>query len=248
MKTLITVLITLTALYSFAQENSDSEIQKFQIGVNFSPDVCYRTLKLTDEGATYFNSVVNPEWIVDYRNDLEIIKLGYSAGVHVNYNLNRKFGIQAGLEFANKGYQTKKVDLIYPQPNKPAPSFPNQAKNVFNYMYLDIPIRVNLTLGSKKIRFISSLGITTNVFLFESVKSVKYYSDRTERDTQVGTLTYNRINISPTASIGIDYKINSRMNLRVEPTIRYGLLQIIDAPITAHLFNGGVNMSCFFSL
>lgn len=47
---------------------------------------------------------------------------------------------------------------------------------------------------------------------------------------------------------GIDYKINRRMNLRVEPTFRYGVLKTIDTPVTGYLYSGGLNISYYFGL
>jgi hypothetical protein len=60
-----------------------------------------------------------------------------------------------------------------------------------------------------------------------------YYSDHTDKSKYIGKTKFNQVNISPTASMGLDYKITSRINARFEPTFRYGILQIIDAPVTA---------------
>lgn len=49
-------------------------------------------------------------------------------------------------------------------------------------------------------------------------------------------------------SAGIDYRMNDRMNLRVEPTFRYGVMKITDAPITAYLFNAGLNIGYYVRL
>jgi hypothetical protein len=38
------------------------------------------------------------------------------------------------------------------------------------------------------------------------------------------------------------------MNVRIEPTIKYGVLKIIDTPITAFLYSGGLNMSYYCNL
>ena len=77
-------------------------------------------------------------------------------------------------------------------------------------------------------------------------KKINTYPDPTTKETEPVNYNYRRFNISPTISVGFDYKVNSRMNLRVEPTFRYGILTIIDAPIHGYLYNAGLNISYYF--
>jgi hypothetical protein len=49
-------------------------------------------------------------------------------------------------------------------------------------------------------------------------------------------------------SVGIDYRINEKMNLRIEPTFRYGVLKIIDTPVTGYLYSGGINVVYYYGL
>ena len=90
--------------------------------------------------------------------------------------------------------------------------------------------------------------MTTNIFIKDTQTSVFVNSDRTYRKTTPTIFDYNKVNLSPTISVGIDYKINNRMNLRIEPTFRYGVLKIIDAPVTGYLYSGGLNISYYFGL
>lgn len=230
----ILILLGLAAFRSFGQE----DMSRFQLGVNFSPDVNYRILENND-GTEMSDAIINS------RDDREIPKFGYSTGLNVCFNINRFLGIETGLQYSNKGYQTEKIDLIFGQPD---PSLPEHLKYIDDFHYVDIPLKVNFTAGKKKVRFFSSVGITTNIFIKGTTTSVIYYSDRTERDKDPTSYDFEKVNLSPTVSAGIDYKINDRMNLRVEPTFRYGVLKIIDAPVTGYLYNGGLNVSYYFGL
>lgn len=78
--------------------------------------------------------------------------------------------------------------------------------------------------------------------------NILYYSDRKDKQKSPTNFDYNKVNISPTVSVGFDYKINSRMNLRVEPTFRYGVLKITKTPVTGYLYSGGLNVSYYFGL
>jgi hypothetical protein len=242
MKHLTLFILILTALSSYGQdktkETSTSDFKRFQIGINVFPGICFRTLKNNDGSSS-------SEIIISQRNDRETIKVGYTAGLNVCFNIKNYFGLETGIQYSNKGYQTKKQDMVSEQPD---PGLPKQTKFIYDFHFIDIPVKVNFTIGKKKVRFFTSVGVTTNIFIKETQTSFLYYSDRTDNKTSPTNLDYNKVNISPTVSFGIDYKINNRMNLRVEPTFRYGVLKIIDTPVTGYLYSGGLNISYYFSL
>ncbi len=56
---------------------------------------------------------------------------------------------------------------------------------------------------------------------------------------------FNKFNLSPTISLGIDYTITEKFNFKIEPTFRYGILKIIDAPLISYLWSAGLNMSFY---
>ena len=221
-----------------AKETPAADFRRVQIGINVSPDVCFRTLKNNDGSAS-------SNLVIDQRNKNETVKVGYTLGLNVCFNIKKFVGLEAGIQYSNKGYQTKKQDLAFGQPN---PSLPNQSKFVYDYHCIDIPVKVNFTIGKKKVRLFTSVGLTTNVFIKETQTSFWYYSNHTDKKTNTANYDYNKVNLSPMVSVGIDYKINGRMNLRVEPTFRYGVLKIINAPVTGYLYSGGLNISYYFGL
>ena len=242
MKQLPIFLLLLITLSSNGQNTdkkvSTADFRRVQIGINFSPDICFRTLKNNYGRST-------SDLIIKRNNENEIVKFGYTAGLNVCFNIKRFVGIETGIQYSNKGYQTKTIDYTSGQPS---PFAPKEGQFIFNFHFIDIPLKVNFTIGKKKVRFFTSVGLTTNIFIKETQTSILKYTDRTDRNTKQTTYDYNRINISPTISLGIDYKINSRMNLRIEPTFRYGVLKIIDAPVTGYLYNGGLNISYYFGM
>ena len=242
MKQLPIYLLVLITLSSKGQNTdkkvSTADFKRVQIGINFSPDICFRLLKNNDGSST-------SDIGIKRSNENEIVKFGYTAGLNVCFNIIKFVGIETGIQYSNKGYQTKTIDYTFGQPN---PFAPKEGKFIFNFHYIDIPLKVNFTIGKKKVRFFTSVGLTTNIFIKETQTSILKYTDRTDRITKPTSYDYNRINISPTISLGIDYKINSRMNLRIEPIFRYGVLKIIDAPVTGYLYNGGLNISYYFGM
>jgi hypothetical protein len=228
--TKIAILFSLITLNLFAQEEQTISFRKFQIGLNYSIDRCYRVIKQ--------NSVS------DIINAMEIPKGSYTYGINFCYNLSKKIGLETGIQFSNKGFQTTDVILNFAQPD---PSLPDKFKNIYNFNYLDIPLKANLTVGKKKIRFISSVGIITNFLINSNTTTVNTFKDHTEYKTDPITMVIiKKINLSPLLSFGVDYKINNRMNFKIEPTLRFGILKITDAPSSDYLYNGGINFSYYF--
>jgi len=237
MKAITFLLSIVLTANLFGQETTTAEFKKIQLGINISPDYCFRTL---NNGSS-----------ID-----ETGKLGYTAGLNMNYNFNKNIGIGLGIHYSIKGYKTSMNALSYGDMIDPNYGFiydPSHTganiKYIYNFHYLDIPLKVNFVTGKKKIRFITSVGLTTNVFIKETATRVIEYQDGTHnRKTHVSNYNYNTINLSPTASFGIDWKLNSKNNLRIEPTFRYGVLKIINAPVTGYLWNAGLNVSYYFGL
>ena len=240
----------------FAQ-NDEAKVapsyNKMMIGVSFSPDYAYRTL--SSDGTSVFSN-----YIIESRNKRETAKLGYTFGLNFNYNFSRKFGLITGVLYSNKGYQTESIgnltfgDQIHSRrgfvildPNDPA--IPNSFKSVYNHYYLDVPLKAIYRMGKGKIRFISSVGIITHILMKSTVKTIsEYQNGEKEKSTRVAYDNYKKINLSPTISLGVEKQFNNQSLIRVEPTFNYGLLDIIDTPVRAKLWNVGLNVSYYLRL
>lgn len=218
------------------KETETTDFKKFQIGISISPDYCFRTLIKNNGGETN-------DFIYSYRNNMEVYKIGYTSGFNFCYNIKKNIGIEAGIHYSNKGYQTKTYDLSF---GRPDPSLPTKAKFVYNMNYIDVPLKVNFAIGKNKIRLFTSAGFATNIFLNETVKTILEYEDHSSKETNPTNYKYKIINISPLVSAGLDWQLNSRMNLRVEPSFRYGVLKIVDTPVTARLWSTGLNVGYYF--
>ena len=223
------------------------EFKKWQFGISFSPDYCFRTL-LTDNSST-------SETVKLVRNDGERPKLGYTGGLSIVYNFSKTIGLETGLLFSNKGYKYENSDLTFGDMIDPRRGFVyssadiniKSVKFIYSFYYIDVPLKVNFVFGKRNIRFITSVGVTTNVFLDERFTSVRYYQDGSkERNSSATNDDYNRINLSPQLGAGIDWKLNSKNNLRIEPTLRYGIMKINDDSVMGYLWNFGLNVNFLF--
>jgi hypothetical protein len=102
MKHILLFLCTIATLNSHAQSNSNQtpEFNRFQVGINFSADACFRALKNSDGAAS-------SDMVIIQRNNLETYRLGYTAGLNFCLNISEKFGIETGVQYSLKGFQQK---------------------------------------------------------------------------------------------------------------------------------------------
>jgi hypothetical protein len=240
MKRIFLILTTFPLLVVCGQDTKKkAKPNRISIGLNFSPDYSYRTLK---------NVAGRPDGdlVIKVRNGDEAGKFGYTTGLNVCINLTKRTGFETGIQYSNKGYQTKTHDLVYPQPD---PTLPAKAKYIYNYSYIDIPLKIKFVLGKNKIRFTTGAGLTVNFLVKEFQKNIYEYSNGTTvKKTQPSTFDFNKINLSPTISAGLECKINDKMYLKAEPTLRYAVFKNIDQPVTECLWSAGLNIGFYYSL
>jgi hypothetical protein len=250
--TLIFIIVFSACCFAQEEENFRGKIKysRFSAGITVSPDICYRTLKNTN------GSSIN-EFIIDMRDEREIPIVGYSAGINICYNITPSIGIETGIALANRGYKTEKTDLNFGDQIDPRYGFTYTntgsggptGQFIYDYYYFDIPLKVNFKVGKGRTYFISSLGFALNILSKATVTSVVDGNNGSSiTESYTSQFNYEKIGVSAIASAGAGYKLNSRITFRAEPTFRYGLTDIIDAPITANLWSGGFSISCFYIL
>ena len=208
------------------------DTSRFYAGFSFSTDYCYRTLILKGSDEVQF--------ILDHNNDHEIPKFGLTTGAAALWKLNRYFEVSASLLYSNKGYQTRKLKVGMSGID---------LRSRYNYHCLDIPLGVNFVAGKKRLQFVSSLGISANIFLVEIGKSYKFYETGEVIKNKGKTFyDYRRLWITAEAGIGVKYDLSSRLQLRILPSFRYGITTINDAPIVGRLWSAGIVVASYFRL
>lgn len=75
----ITLILTLTPAFLIAQGISEP-LSKWSIGFNFSPDYSYRQIRGPE----------SEQLFIDYRDNYDIPKFGFTTGFITNYQLNEK--------------------------------------------------------------------------------------------------------------------------------------------------------------
>ena len=237
MNHLLILLLTFMSLAISAQKPKQSN--KINIGFSFSPDYSFRTLRYGDGSSS-------TDQVIKTRNDIEKAKFGYTAGLSVIFNFSNLIGFETGVQYSNKGYKTIEKHLIYFPPD---PGSPDRATTIYSYQYIGIPLKAKFTFGKNKTRFITSAGFITNFLTtIKQSTNFKYSDGRTEKKTQSSTSGYNKIDITPVVSIGVDYKVTDKIHLSAEPVFRFGLIKTKDAAVKETLWSAGLVLSFCMAL
>lgn len=244
-----TVCLIIALVFPFltqAQEEPPTAVVKpFTIGVSVAPGMSYRSLAA--------NSDVNgADRFINIRNEQEELRFSYFASIDVGYNFKPWLSLYSGVEYANLGYQTVKNKLTYGDMIDPRYGFiygsedelPTHSRIIYNFHYLSIPVMVRFTIGKNRLKFMIGLGILTDFLVEASSTRVLFYSDRLNHyeTASDNDNDFNVVNVSPKVQLGLVYAINSVMNVSMVPEFRYGVLQIIDTPITGYLYGGGIRL------
>ncbi len=237
MKHLLILGLVFLSLPMLGQKSKQAN--KITIGFTFSPDYSFRTLK-NDDGGSAADLVINT------RNDIEKAKFGYTSGLRVTFNFSHLISFETGVQYSNKGYKTIEQQLIYFPPD---PGSPDRATTIYSYQYIGIPLKAKFAFGKSKARFVTSAGFITN-FLINVKQSInlKYADGTKEKKNQASTSRFNKVDISPLVSIGVDYKISDKIHLSAEPIFRFGLIKTQNAPVKENLWSAGLVLGFLYSL
>jgi len=254
MKYALLFIYTTICFSCMSQEQSITETaapkeSRLSIGLNFSTDYSDVSFKNNLKPAN------NP-----YHSYLErnmTYRMDYNAGVNFNYAISSKFSLESGMQYAKKGYAydsdfltfgdqiVDRRGLIYTDNRRIT-----KLKIRYNHNYLDIPARIIYVTGVKRLKLISSIGITTNFRLNATRYSVfKYEDSKTSRNRSEIKDGLNPINFTGTVSAGVQYKYNDKIRFTAEPTYRHGIYETENiGSVGSYFWNAGLNFSCYYSL
>jgi hypothetical protein len=233
MKKCFLLLVLLSTQQLFAQKFGP----KTKIGFVFSADACYRSLN---------SSTANGNTIIGLRNGIEIPRMGFTTGLSYVYGFGH-FAVETGAQYSSKGQQTNFSKLNFTEPEQ---DVPQEAKLIYKYNYLDVPLKLLYNFNISKINFFVSSGASANIFLQDKVVAIKKYADGSEkRSSESTSYNYSPVNIAAIASFGVELPLlKDKVRLRVEPIYRQSVTTIIDAPVKGYLYSTGINAGIYVGL
>jgi lipopolysaccharide assembly outer membrane protein LptD (OstA) len=156
----------------------------------------------------------------------------------VFYQLSKRFTIESGVLYASKGF---KMDNAWWVTDDGGFAL-DTGKIYHNYRYLDVPLKVNFNLTTKKIKIFISAGVVFNIFIN---RQFKFKGKKDFEDTSRDLLS--PFNFSAVGGLGMDYAINQRWGLRIQSEYQ----QMIDStsdesefssPFNERLYSYGLNL------
>jgi len=236
MKILFSILCITLSYTSFSQESHSVNTSRFRIGIIAQPNIAYRRL-LKIENDDFLDLIITD------RNKREIPKLGYNFGLNTEFKIANHFKLETGVNYSNKGYRTKKIVAFTSEPGL------SHFQIGYVHHYIEVPLVLNYIVGKNKLKLISSFGVSMNVLVSSKIKSILYYENSSNKTTYSNMEnefeTYKKFNLTPSVSIGVEYQINAKTSIKVQPTFNYSILNIIDAPISAHLWSTGIQFGYY---
>jgi len=234
------ILLAIFPLTAFCQNKDSIGTKKISIGLTFSPDYCYRTLKPD----------ASVKWVASGRDTLEIPKFGYTTGLNFALHINKRIALEAGFLFSDKGEKTKKYSLIWITPSgQPDPTLPTKNTFIYHYIYLDIPIKADYYILTNRTKFYITAGVSPNIFITQKTTSILEYSDGNSNTTTSSRRNgFDKINLTVIAGFGFAYDLTKRIYFKLEPIYRRSISTIIDAPIKGYLYSAGLNAGVYVKI
>jgi len=230
MKKIFFIFFLLVSNISFSKSPS---LPRNLLGVTFSPEYSYRFLSGSD---TY-------SWLIDLRNEIENPKFGNTIGFKYSYRILNKFFIEGGALYSSKGYDTKKLDLIY---NDPEPNAPVSLYKRYSYSFLEIPVCANYQLFDS-CGFFISLGFIGNFPTRERVSTFFQYADGSEtHDVSSGRSTTTNIFLSGIGGIGYFFRLSDKFYLKTEPFFKCSITPSASDNVKDYFYSYGLEVGVYF--
>jgi len=215
----------------------------FSLGLNFSPDYCYRTLKSKDALSKSYGEQLDK---------VEYPKMGYTMGLNIRKPIHRRITIETGINFSSQGGKRIAYDHILTIiPGTGETMLAIKETTTYHNSFMNIPIKADYYLMVERVKLFVSLGIEPN-FLFRQKTdwSMEFDDGHKESGTSTNDMGTRAFNLSMIAGIGLSYDIINKLYLIIQPEYRRALLPTSTnySNLTEYPFSIGLNTSIFYKL
>jgi hypothetical protein len=234
MKKLFFFLISFP-IFLIAQTTDSIKQKRFAIGVNFSPDYSYRnfiqTPRITDNSQDYY--IYN-----------ELPNYGYTTGLTFDVNIGKRFMLETGVLFANKGVKIDETfyDQIYSNGTKDIYS---TTKITLHHYFLDIPLKANINILAKRFKLYISTGAVFNIALgYKSISEITYPSSPSKNysNSSFATSFQSPLGMTLLLGMGASYDLNKKITVKIEPIYRQSINSTFQLKSNGVYYSIGTNV------
>ena len=174
--------------------------------------------------------------------------MNWRIGFNYNRKLSNRIFIKTGVRLANVGYKHQKVEGIrWPSEITPEgfmddPTLPNIMQAFTNYSFIEVPLALRYEFNSTKFSPFVEMGVSPSYYLTTRIKTVTEIDSKVETYRGFNASEFSNIHMVGVASVGTNYNLISTFQLFGQVAYRYHFTRLVEAPITEHLYNYGVEL------
>lgn len=189
---------------------------EFYAGGFISPDLSWSIIPRTNGGYPVIKS---------YNPSYDLPKFSVTVGLEGMYQINRHLALTLGVQYSGKGGKTD--EILYESSG--IAGEPVSMYYVYDYRYIDIPLRLDVYLNRRKVSPFITAGISTNIFINQrtNVFAIDANDNALESSSSTGS-GFAAVCPQLQAGAGLDIALN-RSRLRVFPVYR---LSLGDTPLS----------------
>lgn len=214
---------------------------RFYTGGFISPDLSYSIIPRNNNGVPA---------IKNYQSDYDISKFSVTVGLEGMYQINQNLALTLGVQYSGKGGKTKEIEY--------GPSMidsdPVSMYYVYDYRYIDVPLRLDVYFTRRKVSPFITAGVSTNFFINQrtNIFGIDKYDNAIELSSS-STSGFSAVTPQLQVGAGIDIALKYS-RIRIFPIYRLALTDTklsetyaySTGTVNGKLYSIGLGVNCFF--
>lgn len=200
----------------------DSTFFQLQLTGYFSPSAEYRTLRV---GSVLSAREQLVQRYIDQLNERELPAFGFSVGADLSFYIIPQVGLSAGIQYSQRGFKSRIRDGAVSYPD---PTIPINGGYRYSYEYLDVPVKMKVRIGKRRVKFLFEIGVEAN--FLQKATETNYYTLNGEIVGTEKLAIQSSEHFTGTAlgGAGIEISILERLSVRAVPSFRHAFYQAKD--------------------
>lgn len=214
---------------------------RFYTGGFISPDLSYSIIPRNNSGVPA---------IKNYQSDYDIPKFSVTVGLEGMYQINQHLALTLGVQYSGKGGKTKEIEY-----NASAiESDPVSMYYVYDYRYIDVPLRLDVYFTRRKVSPFITAGVSTNFFINQQTSV--FGIDKNDNEMELSSSSTSGFSsVTPQVQLGAGIDIALKYSrIRIFPIYRLALTDTklsetyaySTGTVNGKLYSIGLGINCFF--
>ena len=214
---------------------------RFYTGGFISPDLSYSRIPRDNNAVPA---------IKNYQPDYDVSKFSVTVGLEGMYQINQHLALTLGVQYSGKGGKTKEIEYG----PSPVESDPVSMYYVYDYRYIDVPLRLDVYLSRRKVAPFITAGLSTNFFINQQTSV--FGIDKNDNEMEMSfssTSGFSAVTPQLQLGAGIDIALNYS-RIRIFPIYRLALTDTklsqtyaySTGTVNGKLYSIGLGINCFF--